>query len=206
VLISAIEKKLARLGAVDSFGGDRPRAGVAAILRQSAIDAGAELLFIRRAERDDDPWSGHIAFPGGRYENGDVTILTTAVRETREEVGIDLTAAVLIARLPDVPAFTRDKSESLIVSPFVFAMRPDFVWQHTPNSEVAEALWIPFVSLARGEGRGTFPWSWEGESFELPCIRLHPNGHVLWGLTYRMVETMLEAMGPEDDTAGPLSI
>jgi 8-oxo-dGTP pyrophosphatase MutT (NUDIX family) len=206
VLISTIEKKLARLGAVDSFGGDRPRAGVAAILRQGTSDAGAELLFIRRSERDDDPWSGHIAFPGGRYENDDGTILTTAVRETREEVGIDLTGATLVARLPDVSAFTRDKSESLIVSPFVFAMRPGFVWQHTPNSEVAEVLWIPFASLARGEGRGTFSWSWEGESLELPCIRLHPGGYVLWGLTYRMVETMLEALGPEDDTAGPLSI
>ncbi|MCL2723247.1 MAG: CoA pyrophosphatase [Polyangiaceae bacterium] len=199
MLLSAIAKKLGRLGASDSRGGDCSRAAVAAILREGMTDAGAELLFIRRTERADDPWSGHIAFPGGRYEDEDVTILATAVRETHEEVGIDLSSANLVARLPDILAYTRGKSASLVVTPFVFALRGEHAGQHTPNLEVAEALWIPFASIARGEGRGTFSWSREGKVFELPCIRFQPGDRVLWGMTYRMVETMLEALGPDDD-------
>ena len=57
---------------------------------------GLEALFIRRAERADDPWSGHIALPGGRREPGDADRLATAVRETREEVGVTLPASALL--------------------------------------------------------------------------------------------------------------
>jgi 8-oxo-dGTP pyrophosphatase MutT (NUDIX family) len=155
----------------------------------------AELFFIRRAERDGDPWSGHIAFPGGRREARDATLVATAIRETFEEIGLDLARAELIARLPDVPAFTRSKQSSLVVTPYVFALDP--VAAHaalTPNREVAETMWVPFDVLARGEGKGTLPWTWEGKELDLPCIRIGPEQHVLWGLTYRMLETLLEAL------------
>jgi 8-oxo-dGTP pyrophosphatase MutT (NUDIX family) len=168
-----------------------PSAAVAAIFRDHGD--GAELFFIRRAEHPKDPWSGHIAFPGGRRDPGDETLLATAIRETREEVGIDLTADQLVGRLPDVPAFTRTKRGMLVVAPFVFAVRGGV--EVAPNYEVAETLWIPFRSLAAGEGKGTFTWSWEGKSMDLPCIRIGPDKHVLWGMTYRMLETMLEALG-----------
>ena len=62
------------------------------------------------------------------------------------------------------------------------------------NHEVAQTLWIPFRTLAAGEGKGTFEWTWEGKTLELPCIRIGPEKHVLWGMTYRMLETMLEAL------------
>src|SRR5438105_2270539 len=64
------------------------KAAVAAIVRER--NAELELLFIRRAEHPQDPWSGHMAFPGGRVDHDDPDALAAAVRETREELGLDL--------------------------------------------------------------------------------------------------------------------
>lgn len=194
--LETIAEKLTRssLGAAaadaPAFGEDSPRAAVAAILREG--DEGAELFFIVRAESPRDPWSGHIAFPGGRKEPDDATLLATAMRETREEVGIDLGRAELLARLPDVPAFIRSKRGRLVVTPYVFAMREAVT--PTLNYEVAATLWVSLAKLARGEGKGTYAFTWEEKPYELPCFRLEPGQHVLWGMTHRMLETMLDAL------------
>lgn len=170
---------------------DGPRAAVAAILRH-APSGDAELFFIQRAEHPNDPWSGHVAFPGGRRDPGDASLLATAVRETREEVGLDLDAhASLLTRLPDLPAFTKGKRANLVVTPFVFALRSDP--GVVANNEVAHTMWVPFRSLAEGQGRGIFHYDYNGTKLELPCIRF--GERVLWGLTYRMLELMLERTG-----------
>lgn len=168
------------------------RAAVAAILRDPGPGQDAELLFIRRTEREGDPWSGHIAFPGGRRDPVDPNLLATAVRETREEVGIDLQAdGRLLAELEELPAIARGKRTGLIISPFVFALDRDVELTFEPD-EVAEALWVPFGPLARRDDAGTIKHVVEGYEVELPS--LHIRGRVLWGLTHRMVEMMIEAM------------
>lgn len=171
------------------------RASVAAILRPDAADGDAELLFIVRAERAGDPWSGHVAFPGGKREQGDASLLATAHRETHEEIGLDLRArANLVGRLEDVPAIARSKRIDLTITPYVFALdRPEV--ELRPNAEVATTLWVPLGKLARFEGAGTFSYVYEGKAMELPCLRL--GDHVLWGLTYRMVILLLEALKAE---------
>ncbi len=181
------------------LGDERPRAAVAAILRDGP--GGAELFFIERAEHPRDPWSGHIAFPGGRRDPGDTSLLATAIRETQEEIGVDLARAALVARLPDVmtPSARRTGRaiagvSGLVVTPYVFALR-DEVEVSPSAAEVADTLWIPIASLARGEGKGTFHFSWEGQVHELPCFRLPPKDRVLWGMTYGMLATMLDALG-----------
>jgi 8-oxo-dGTP pyrophosphatase MutT (NUDIX family) len=191
--LDAVVEKLARLGSSADVAdeGDGPlRAAVAAILREGA--EGAELFFIRRAESPRDPWSGHIAFPGGRREPEDDSLLTTAIRETREEVGIELAHTELVARLPEIPAFKRSQRGGLLVTPFVFAKRDTVT--PTPNAEVAGTLWVPLASLARGEGKGTYEFTWEDKPYELPCFRLDPGQHVLWGLTHGMLERILAAL------------
>jgi 8-oxo-dGTP pyrophosphatase MutT (NUDIX family) len=170
-----------------------PQASVAAIFRDGGPERGAELFFIVRAERDGDPWSGHVAFPGGRRDASDGSLLATAIRETREEVGFDLARAELLARLPDLPAFTKSKRGTMVVSPFVFALRED-AGAPRPNVEVRTTLWVPLGSLAEERGKATFDWTWEGKDFELPCIYIGPEQHRLWGMTHRMFETLLEAL------------
>ncbi|WP_433926216.1 CoA pyrophosphatase [Sorangium cellulosum] len=202
--LAAIVARLAgREAALDALTQER-QAAVAAILRAPAGAPGtarepmgdrdpgeAELLLIRRAEHPRDPWSGHMALPGGRRDAADSSLLDTAIRETREEVGIDLAAhGALLGRLPDLPAVVRGRRVGLVISPFVFALRstPEL----TLSDEVAEALWTPLGPLARGECASTYAYTHEGNVVHLPCLRV--DERVVWGLTYRMLEQLFEVL------------
>lgn len=184
---------LSPVGHEEPHGG--PAAAVAAILRPSADAQGAELFFIQRADREGDPWSGHVAFPGGRRELSDRSLLDTAIRETREEVGLDLGRAELVARLPDLPAIGRARKTNLVVTPFVFALHEDLPVR--PNHEVKGTLWVPFEALARGDRRETFVYEHEGKRWDLPCLMLEGKLR-LWGMTFRMLETLIEAVRAVD--------
>jgi 8-oxo-dGTP pyrophosphatase MutT (NUDIX family) len=165
--------------------GATPRAAVAAIVRPGSEPEGAEILLIRRAERAGDPWSGHMAFPGGRRDERDRSLLETATRETLEEVGIALDGAPL-GLLPDVPTHRT----GLVVRPFVFALERNVTL--ATSDEVAEALWTPLAPLMRGEHGGTYAFRHEGIRYALPCFRLEDR--IVWGLTYRMLELLFETL------------
>jgi 8-oxo-dGTP pyrophosphatase MutT (NUDIX family) len=172
--------------------GGSKHAAVAAILREGR--EGAEVLLIRRAERASDPWSGHMAFPGGRKDQADPDLYTTAVRETREEVGIDLAAhGTLLGRLEDLEAIARARRTGLMIAPFVFSLAGDVPLTFDPD-EVAEALWVALAPLARNEGAGTVRYERDGVPIDLPCWDV--QGRVVWGLTYRMIQTLFEALAP----------
>lgn len=167
------------------------RAAVAAVLHEA--DRGAEVLLIKRAEHPDDPWSGHMAFPGGRYEpENDPTLLDTAVRETLEEVGLDLArGAELIGRLDEVEAVARGgRPIGLVIAPYVFELRDAARPPLRPDpTEVAEAIWAPLGPLVSGAAATTFPFRHEGEVHRFPAWDV--EGRIVWGLTYRMLETLL---------------
>lgn len=190
--LPALAARLARLPRPAGSAEEIPRAAVAAILRDPGGGRDAEILFIRRAEREGDPWSGHMAFPGGRRDGVDITLEATAIRETREEVGLDLGAAGrLLAELPELHAIARGKRAGLVITPFVFALDGDAALTFDAH-EVAEALWAPLGALARKEGAGTLPYEMEGRRLDLPCIDV--QGRIVWGLTYRMLEMLFEAL------------
>jgi 8-oxo-dGTP pyrophosphatase MutT (NUDIX family) len=110
------------------------------------VDGSAEMLFIRRAEREGDPWSGHIAFPGGRPAAGDADLLAVAVRETAEEVGIDVRlGGRVLGRLPTVEPLSQ-RLPPVDVTPFV-AAAPGGVDANPDPGEVERAFWIPLASL-----------------------------------------------------------
>src|SRR5262245_6335151 len=88
-------------------------AAVAAVL-----DRNLDLLLLRRAESERDPWSGHLSFPGGRVEPEDDGPLAGAVRETAEEVGLALKPGSLVGQLDDLAAV--GGRPGLVVRPFVF--------------------------------------------------------------------------------------
>jgi 8-oxo-dGTP pyrophosphatase MutT (NUDIX family) len=167
-------------------------AAVAAIFRDS--DArGLEVLFIQRAEREGDPWSGHMAFPGGRRELADTDLLATAVRETCEEIGIDLTrAAELVGVLEDQEASGRATQKALPTRPFVFELNSDP--KLTLNEEVRDVVWTPVLPLVRGEQRTTMNITYKGMPYALPGWDL--GGRVVWGLTYRMLSMLLSRVKP----------
>ena len=193
--LASVTARLSRLTMPADAGDDPgPRAAVAAILREGG-GGDAEVLLIRRAEHPDDPWSGHMAFPGGRRHEEDRSDADTAIRETREEVGVDSAAhGSLVTRLADVAAVARGKRTGLTIAPFVFALHAEVALTFDP-AEVSEAIWAPLGPLARGEGGGTMRYEVEGQVIVLPCLDV--AGHRVWGLTYRMLQLLFEAIGQE---------
>ena len=146
---------------------------------------GLEALFIRRAERADDPWSGHIALPGGRRETGDADRLATAIRETKEEVDISLPVSALLGALDDLaPSVAR--VPPLVIRPYVFgfASRP----VARLSEEVAGVMWLPLAELASCEGKAVVPL--RGDTREVECYAY--GGVVIWGLTYRILSGFLK--------------
>jgi 8-oxo-dGTP pyrophosphatase MutT (NUDIX family) len=159
-----------------------PRAAVALVFRP-----GADLLFIERAARENDPWSGHMAFPGGRFDASDASLQATAMRETREEVGLDLSPARVLGALSELPTPAR-LPVSLVISPFSFALDADPVL--ATNHEVAKTHWFALERLLEHEGRDTFEREWRGGNWSLPCLRL--DGTFIWGITLRILDEALD--------------
>jgi 8-oxo-dGTP pyrophosphatase MutT (NUDIX family) len=175
------------------------RAAVALILRETA--RGLELLFIRRAEHDGDPWSGQVGFPGGRAEPGEDDLRSTAVRETAEEIDLHLKAAhPFLGELDEVRAMARMRPMDLTVRPFVFELREPGAALR-PSPEVTSLHWIPLDEIRGPRRRGTLDYDQEGTTLHFPCLRY--EGLVIWGLTYRMFtnfQELLEAAVAEAPT------
>ena len=168
------------------------RAAVALVLRSG--ETGIELLFIRRAEHPQDPWSGQMAFPGGRAEAGDADLLATATRETAEEIGLDLArAAELLGPLDEVRAMARMRPMDLTILPLVFRLVTPA--EMTLSAEVKSVHWLPLSALLGTDLRSTMDYVHEGASLRFPCVRV--DEVVIWGLTYRMLLALGERLlGP----------
>jgi len=161
------------------------RAAVAALLHDDRV------LLMKRTERDGDPWSGHVSLPGGRYDARDPDLLATAIRETREELGIDLSGARLLGGL--TPLHPRSSGPAGIeVTPFVF-VTPEPV-EPTPSDEAEAAFWLP-LELARS-GSIDDSYTYPGSSMTFPSWRY--EGYVIWGLTWRILGELI-ATARDDD-------
>jgi 8-oxo-dGTP pyrophosphatase MutT (NUDIX family) len=173
----------------------RPAPPRPALLRPAGEDAGgeatgdsAEILFIKRAERAGDPWSGHLAFPGGRAEERDATLVDLAMREAAEEVGIDARqGGRVLGRLPTVrPVSTR--IPSITVTPFV-ALAPPGVVPRLQPQEVEEAFWMPLAALRRSGRSAVVRWEASDGTRDLPAFP-SPKGPI-WGITERILSQFL---------------
>jgi 8-oxo-dGTP pyrophosphatase MutT (NUDIX family) len=166
------------------------RAAVAAVFRDRI--GGPELMFIRRAEVEGDPWSGHMAFPGGQTEEEDPGPLQTARRETMEEVGVDLQrSSQLLGQLDDVIASARGRVLPMAITPFVFELVAD-VAPRLGHAEVEELLWVPASMLLDPANASAVPYTLAGQRFNLPCFRVFDR--VIWGLTYQMLMRMFSVL------------
>jgi 8-oxo-dGTP pyrophosphatase MutT (NUDIX family) len=188
-----LSRRVARLGErlstrVPAANSDDPGliwAAVSAVLAPSP-DA---LLLIRRAKRAGDPWSGHMALPGGRREPGDASLLDTAIRETREELGLALDPSALLGTLDDVIPRT-PVLPPVAVRPFVFSLaeRPAL----TPNAEVAAAAWVPLDHLLHPETHHTARIEVRGAPRDTPAYRFEDT--VVWGMTERILTGLLNQL------------
>lgn len=145
------------------------------------------LLLIRRAEREGDPWSGHMALPGGRREPEDLDLLATAIREVSEEVGVSLERGQLVGPLADVIPRT-PMLPPVAVRPYLFqiASRPPLAL----NSEVSSAAWVPVDLLLDPRTYRSVRLELQGESRDFPAY--HLEDAFVWGMTERILTSFLE--------------
>lgn len=148
-----------------------------------------ELLLIKRAERAMDPWSGHMALPGGRRGASDIDLVDTAVRETEEEIGVTLGRdGQLLGRLDEV-APSSPRLPPIVIRPYTFAV-PDETETTPDPHEVDMTLWVPLAAL-RDEGAVTETLvELQDGHRSVPSLRF--GEHVVWGLTHRILTQFLE--------------
>ena len=160
-------------------------AAVALLVRPRAE---LEILLIKRAEHEKDPWSGHMALPGGRRDPDDADLLTTALREAEEEIGIAPHLTTHLGALDEVTPRT-PRLPPIIIAPFVLAVPADA--RAVPDSrEVDAALWVPLPALADEAAADQLIIELEGLSRSFPAYRYQE--YVIWGLTHRILTQFLE--------------
>jgi 8-oxo-dGTP pyrophosphatase MutT (NUDIX family) len=145
------------------------------------------LCFIRRAEHPLDPWSGHMALPGGRWDPTDPHPRAAAERETLEEVGLSLDDSHWLGPLSDVLVRLGGedrRDRRMILSPFVYYLGEELA-PFVPNHEVAEAFWIPLGYLWDARNMDSLEWERDGRRLLYPAIRFRDSS--IWGLTFRVL-------------------
>ena len=166
---------------------NRMDAAVALIVRPRIS---MDVLLIKRSTNERDPWSGHMALPGGRWEPGDAGLQQTAIRETLEETGVDLTQESLeLGRLEDC----RPKNPMLPISrivPFAFAV-PPLTEALVASPEVESIQWVPIDLLTNPENTSSTRIRSSGLSKKFPSYNV--NGEHVWGLTHRILSRFLHA-------------
>jgi 8-oxo-dGTP pyrophosphatase MutT (NUDIX family) len=179
-----------------AVGADTRQAAVAVILRSDAESGGngTEILFIKRAEKPGDPWSGHMAFPGGHREKSDPDLRAAAMRETFEEIGLDLSTADYLGSLDQQRAMPRGRPLNMLIAPHVFSLAGDPVF--TINHEVDEVVWTHLAPLVSGERHDWETRPLAGQPTIFNGYRLQ-GGHFVWGLTYRMLKSFFAILDPD---------
>src|SRR5262245_39280770 len=162
------------------------RASVAAIFSFAGGRPG--VLLMKRRERASDRWSGHVSFPGGMEAPGDVDLVATAIRETLEEVGVDLArSARLIGRLDTQRAMAQGKLLPMTITPHVFVTIE--VPDAAPREEAEACFWLPLDEAATGMLDASYRYDLGPVPLNLPCWKF--AGFTVWGMTYHMLQKLL---------------
>ncbi len=204
-IIERLRSNLAGVNCVPAVNPNGPsQAAVALVLRENLGQA--EMLIIKRATRSGDHWSGNLAFPGGRWETQDENLLATAVRETNEEVGINLNSNGNILGALETITTVNPMIPKVQVAPFVAIAPTEFHIPRPENTvdagmvlsdEVATAFWVP-VHFLIDQGRSErFSMMYQGLKREWPA---YPTEHgVIWGMTEGMISELLAILQPGED-------
>lgn len=147
-----------------------------------------EILLVRRSESEDDPWSGHMALPGGRRSDDDDSTLHTAIRETEEETGVVLQAEHALGQLAPVSPQTQ-RVATLRVTPYVFGVSAE-VEAHVASVEIDHVLWIPVTEFLDPQNHGTVDIPLISTVRDFPAYQV--GGQTVWGMTYRVLSRFLD--------------
>ncbi|MEK9774813.1 MAG: CoA pyrophosphatase [Quisquiliibacterium sp.] len=170
----------------------RRRAAVAAILRRNQSDT--EVLFIKRAQRPGDIFSAQMAFPGGHWEQGDPDLCATAIRETHEEIGLDLAQhGRLLGHLDFMDVTPVGRHEPMLIAPYLFALQADLP-QLRFNHEVAAVHWGSLRSMVTGDAATSRDMWVRSRLSSYPGFAV--DGEIVWGFTYQMLQGFLRLIGP----------
>ena len=185
--VARLERALAvRVPRFEAASAETRRAAVAIVLRPDD-DGDGDVLFIQRAIFSGDPWSGQVAFPGGRAEAGDANLIETAVREVREEIGADLAmAARLIGTLDEIHPRTPMLPE-IVVRPHVFVLERELPITH--SDEVADSFWVPIRTLVNPATTQQREVQGRGYRMRVPSFVI--GDRVIWGMTERFLRQLL---------------
>lgn len=165
-------------------------AAIALVLRASGAGE-PELLMIKRAEAAGDPWSGHVACPGGRMDPTDRDLEHTAIRETWEETGVDLERHGRILGTLDDISPRSPHLPPLIIRPFVAIAEPSVAI--VPSNEVAEAFWVPLASIRESAAWGREIVRVRGLGEREESVFRHGD-YLVWGLTHRALTQFLQLL------------
>ncbi|ALC17855.1 DNA mismatch repair protein MutT/NUDIX hydrolase [Desulfuromonas soudanensis] len=160
--------------------GERAHAAVALVLKERSD--GLNILFVKRSTNENDYWSGQIGFPGGRTESGDGSLKETAERETREEIGLDLSTGHYLGRLSDIAP----GGLQIVVSCFIYAIKHHPAL-HLAQNEIADAFWVPVRELVNPARRSQVDFTFRNRKRRFPAVRVDDKGPPLWGITYRLL-------------------
>jgi 8-oxo-dGTP pyrophosphatase MutT (NUDIX family) len=190
-VVSRLIRSLAeRPGREVAIQGKMRAAAILLALRARA-DGEPELLMIKRADAERDPWSGHIACPGGRREPTDADLADTAVRETIEETGVDVVRdGRLLGHLDDLSPVS-PHLPPLVIRPFVALVRADVVI--VPSEEVAAAFWVPLAEFRTDSAWGMDVVHVRGVDRRVSVFR--HGSYTVWGLTERVLRQFLQYAG-----------
>jgi 8-oxo-dGTP pyrophosphatase MutT (NUDIX family) len=128
-----------------------------------------------------------MAFPGGHYEPIDRDLRETAMRETLEEVGVNLRDHEYLGQLDEVAAMARGRAVGMTITPHVFALT-DAPHVLRPNYEVAELLWGSLGRMFRGEVDAVKEINYGGETLHLPAFQVEQQ--LVWGMTHGMLRSL----------------
>jgi 8-oxo-dGTP pyrophosphatase MutT (NUDIX family) len=171
-------------------------AGAAGPARASVcvVVAGPEddlrICLVRRARWESDPWSEHIALPGGGREGAEVPS-ATALRELREEVGLTLPPDAELTPLPPLHVYLAGQERQLVIDPFAC-----FVGAVPPplrcSPEIDQAFWVPIATLWAIENATSIVLH-DNDTLVYPAIRI-PQG-LVFGITLRVLTLLSDRLG-----------
>ncbi len=169
-------------------------AAVAVVFAWPLTQCEPHLFLIKRTIRQTDPWSGHVSFPGGRKNYNDQSLLQTSIRETFEEIGVNLSdEAQFVGALKEVIRHNERLSKTIKVSPYLFFLESEVNFK-LDFQEVEKVVRVPLSYLLNKKFQVKFfPLSscflidrlngWESILYQ---------GEVIWGITFEVLSALIQ--------------